>query len=68
MPTTTTTGLSEEAKLWLPGGRTIKDPIPLATRPTGELYRLPLWTPNGARHPLIGGATVNRTLRSSRGR
>jgi hypothetical protein len=49
--------LTDEAKLWLPGARTIKEPIPLATRPTGELYRLPLWTPNGARHPLIGGAT-----------
>jgi hypothetical protein len=54
---TPTMALSEEARLWLPGSRTIKDPIPLATRPTGELYRLPLWLPTGARHPLIGGAT-----------
>jgi hypothetical protein len=49
--------LSEEARLWRPGARTIKEPIPVATRPTGELYRLPLWLPTGARHPLIGGAT-----------
>jgi hypothetical protein len=48
---------SDEARSWLPGGRTIKEPIPLATRPTGELFKLPLWLPTGARHPLIGGAT-----------
>jgi hypothetical protein len=50
--------LSAEARLWLPGARTVKDAIPLATRPTGELYRLPLWLAgHGARHPIIGGAT-----------
>jgi S-DNA-T family DNA segregation ATPase FtsK/SpoIIIE len=43
------------AEGWVAGSRTIREPVPIGLQEDGTATGLTLWTPEGARHVLIGG-------------
>lgn len=50
------TALSGPAAAWAPGGRTITEPVPVASPATGGLFGLVFWDPeHGAHNHLIAG-------------